>query len=141
VSEPTSPTLTYTEAKEIVKAWRKDFRLGVGDEYVIKAFLDTEAELKTLRAQLTAATARAEAAEADAATCNHYATRALAAEAKLAAVPLEAIAACLRCIGHYAPHALGTYSPRTVAAWLEARGVQYQAAVELVEEQEEEETD
>ena len=54
VSEPTSPTLTYTEAKEIVKAWRKDFRLGVGDEYVIKAFLDTEAELKTLRAQLTA---------------------------------------------------------------------------------------
>ena len=89
VSEPTSPTLTYTEAKEIVKAWRKDFRLGVGDEYVIKAFLDTEAELKTLRAQLTAATARAEAAEADAATCNHYATRVLAAEAKLAAVPIK----------------------------------------------------
>ena len=45
-------------------------------------------------------------------------------EAERAAVPLEAIAACLRCIGHHAPNALGTYSPRTVAAWLEARGVQ-----------------
>lgn len=39
-----------------------------------------------LEAELRAATARAEAAEADAATCSYYAKRALAAEAKLARV-------------------------------------------------------
>ena len=118
--------------------------------------INLSGDVKLLEEQLAAANARAEAAEAANARCREanillansrntaaaeWRQRAEAAEAKLAAVPVEAIAACLRCIGHYAPNALGAYSPRTVAAWLEARGVQYQAAVELVEEQEEEETD
>jgi hypothetical protein len=79
------------------------------------------AELAELRADLERIEALLSEAQAE---DERNAARIVQLEAKLAAVPLEAIAACLRCIGHYAPHALGTYSPRTVAAWLEARAVQ-----------------
>ena len=78
-------------------------------------------ELATLRADLE----RIEALLAGALAEDERKTAHIAQlEAERAAVPLEAIAACLRCIGFYAPNALGAYSPRTVAAWLEARGVQ-----------------
>jgi hypothetical protein len=78
-------------------------------------------ELATLRADLE----RIEALLAGALAEDERKTARIAQlEAERAAVPLEAIAACLRCIGFYAPNALGAYSPRTVAAWLEARGVQ-----------------
>ena len=60
-----SEGLTYTEAKKIVKAWRQDFACNVSEEYIINAFLDDAIVIKKLRADLAAANARAEAAEAE----------------------------------------------------------------------------
>jgi hypothetical protein len=88
MSEP----LNAVHVPGAVWAWfAKEFELDTNATLgeIVNRFREAKVARDIAERKLAAANARAEAAEADAATCNHYATRALAAEAKLAAVPVE----------------------------------------------------
>jgi hypothetical protein len=144
-----SEGLTYTEAKKIVNDWRKDFACNVSEGYIISAFLDDAFIIKKLRTDLAAATARAEAAERERdalrTECeewreNYAALEAVAiasererqaAEAALAAVPVEAIrryfdqSDALAAVeaGEYDMHE-GMSDCQGITEWLEAQEVQ-----------------